>query len=413
MAYLDEILSAAKASVKDFNKLNNEERNKCLLNIADALMAHRDEIMEANIADIEAARANGLKESMIERLTLNEKRLQGLVDSVKEIVALKSPVFDVMEEYKRPNGMVIKKIRVPFGVIGVIFESRPNVSVDIAALCIKTGNVCVLKGGKEAINTNKMMVRVMKDAIKDIVNPDIITLIEATDRETTDEFITKKEYVDLLIPRGSKGLIQYVVKNAKIPYIETGAGNCHLYVEASADLDMALNIAVNAKYQRPSVCNAIENILVDEKVASKFLPMLYEKFSELKIEMRGDEKTRAIIPVNVATDEDFYTEYNDYIVSIKVVTDVSEAIDHINEHSSKHSESIITENEDAKNRFFTELDSACLYHNVSTRFTDGGEFGFGAEIGISTAKLHARGPMGLNEIMTYRYVIEGNGQVRG
>ena len=413
MENLDEVLQRAKGAVRDFNRLTSNERNTCLKNISEAIIKFREDILEANRLDIRLAKENGLKESMIERLTLSDKRIDDLANSLLEIINLEDPVFSVIEEISRPNGLNIKKIRVPFGVIGVIFESRPNVSVDIAALSIKTGNVCVLKGGKEAINTNIKLVSVMREAVKTIVNPDIITLIESTDRKTTDEFITKKEYVDLLIPRGSKKLISYVVSNSKIPFIETGAGNCHLYVEKSADENMALEIAVNAKYQRPSVCNAIENILVDEAIAGSFLPKLYDKFKSLGIEMRGDEKTLSHIDVKRAEEEDFYTEYNDYIVALKVVNDTDEAIEHINKHSSHHSEAIITENERAKEEFFLRIDSACLYHNASTRFTDGGEFGFGAEIGISTAKLHARGPMGLKEIMTYRYIIEGKGQVRG
>ena len=277
---------------------------------------------------------------------------------------------------------------------------------------ITISNACVLKGGSDAINTNKALVSIMKDAIKDLVNPDVITLIESVDRKTTDELITKNEYIDLLIPRGSKGLIKYVVSNAKVPYIETGAGNCHLYVHKSANIDMAIKIAINAKYQRPSVCNAIETILVDKDIADKFLPVLYDEFKKLNIEMRGCDKTRKIINVNEATDEDYYTEYNDYICAIKVVDDLDMAINHINKYSTKHSESIVSEDMNAAVRFFNEIDSACVYHNASTRFTDGGEFGFGAEIGIATSKHHARGPMGLREITTYKYIIDGNGECR-
>lgn len=407
----DDLLKVKKAQ-KELELLSNEDRNLMLEKIAKALKNNENEILKANELDIKNAKETGLSNAMIERLTLNSERINGLVESTKSLISLHNYVGELIEEIKRPNGLIIDKVMVPFGVIAVIFESRPNVSVDIAGLCIKTANACVLKGGKEAINTNKALVDIMRNAIKDIVNPDVIYLVQSTERAVTNELITLKEYIDLLIPRGSKGLINYVISNAKIPYIETGAGNCHLYVESEADLDMALKIAVNAKYQRPSVCNAIENILVDEKIASTFLPMLYDKFNELKIEMRGCENTLKYINVAKATEEDFYTEYNDYIVSIKVVKDIDEAINHINLHSTKHSESIITKNDIKANKFMALIDSACVYHNASTRFTDGGCFGFGAEIGISTQKLHARGPMGLKEIMSYRYKIYGNGEVR-
>ncbi len=406
-----DLLNVRKAQ-KELELLSNEKRNELLKNIAEALDKNKALILKANQEDIVNAKTIGLSSSMIERLTLTEDRIKGLVDSTKSLIELHNYVGELIEKIKRPNGLIIDKIMVPFGVIAVIFESRPNVSVDIAGLCLKTANACVLKGGKEAINTNKALVSIMRDAIKDIVNPDVIYLVESTDREVTNKLITLKNYIDLLIPRGSKGLINYVVSNAKIPYIETGAGNCHLYVESEADLDMALNIAVNAKYQRPSVCNAIENILVDESIAYKFLPMLYDEFKELNIEMRGCEKTLKYINVNKATDEDFDTEYNDYIVAIKVIKDIDEAIEHINLHSTKHSEAIITKNKEKANKFMALVDSACVYHNASTRFTDGGCFGFGAEIGISTQKLHARGPMGLKEIMSYKYKIYGNGEVR-
>ena len=409
---LNNILALAKEAQRDLLKLSNEDRNLMLKKIADAIKDNKDYILSENAKDIKNAKKALVKDSMIERLTLNEERINGLVKGCLDIIALKDYIGEEIESYRRDDGLLIKKVRVPFGLIAVIFESRPNVCVDIAALCIKTSNACILKGGKEAILTNLALCKVMKDAIKDIVNPNCITLIESTDRSVTDELIKKKEYIDLLIPRGSKGLIQYIVSNAKVPYIETGAGNCHLYVHEKADFDMAIKVIINAKYQRPSVCNAIENILVDEKIATDFLPILKKEFDFLKIEIRGDEKTREIIDCNIATEDDFYTEYNDYIVSIKVVKDIDEAIKHINIHSTKHSEAIITEDIAAEVKFLNEIDSACVYHNASTRFTDGGQFGFGAEIGISTTKLHARGPMGLKEITTYKYKIFGNGQVR-
>lgn len=409
---LNQMLIETKNAQKKLALLSACDRNKCLDNIAKELINNEASILEANELDINNAKANGLSSAMIERLTLNHKRIEGLASAIYDLIKLEDVVGDIVEEINRPNGLKIQKVRVPFGVIAVIFESRPNVCVDIATLCLKTANACVLKGGKEAINTNTALVNVMKNAIKDIVNPECVTLVTDTSRETTNELITKREYIDLLIPRGGKGLIQYIISNAEIPYIETGAGNCHLYFHQNADIDMAMTVAINAKHQRPSVCNAIENILVDEAIANKFLPRLYDEFSKLNIEMRGCEKTRKIISCNEASNDDFYTEYNDYIVSIKVVENIDEAINHINEHSSKHSEAIITEDMVACERFLNEIDSACVYHNASTRFTDGGEFGFGAEIGISTQKLHARGPMGLKEICSYKYKILGNGQVR-
>lgn len=335
-----------------------------------------------------------------------------MAEGVNHIISLDSPVGSIAEELRRPNGLIIQKELVPFGVIAVIFESRPNVCVDIAALCLKTANACVLKGGRDALYTNKALTGLMRQAIAEITDSNCITLIADTNREITDWLLTQREYIDLLIPRGGKGLIQYVVSHAKIPYIETGAGNCHLYIHDKADLDMAIRIAINAKYQRPSVCNSIETILVDEKIAAAFLARLYPEFSRRKIEIRGCEKTAGWIPCKRAVEEDYDTEYNDYIVAVKVVEDIDEAIEHINRHSSKHSETIVTESHTASRKFLNEIDSACVYHNASTRFTDGGEFGFGAELGISTQKLHARGPMGLREICCYKYKIYGEGQVR-
>lgn len=406
------LLIKTKNAHKKLIRLSNVDRNNCLLKIKDNLLKNIKVILEANCLDIEAAKTNNLMPSFIERLTLTEERLIQIANSIDDIIKLEDVIGNVIEEFIRPNGIQIKKVIEPFGVICAIFESRPNVAIDIAVLCLKTANCCVLKGGKEAINTNKVLVEIMKAAISDIVDDNVIMLVENTDRSVTDELITKKEYIDLLIPRGSKKLINYVCNNARLPYIETGAGNCHLYIEESADFKMALDIAINAKYQRPSVCNSIENILVDKAIASSFLPLLYDEFTKLNIEMRGCKLTTSIIPINEAIEEDYYTEYNDYIVSIKIVDDYNAAIKHINTYSSKHSEAIISENEIAVNAFFKEIDSACVYHNASTRFTDGGEFGFGAEIGISTGKLHSRGPMGIKEITTYKYVIKGNGQVR-
>ena len=408
---MEELLSKCKEASKKLQLLTEDDVNKCLLNIKDALIKNKDFILKENQKDINNAKGV-IKDSMIDRLTLNDKRILALASSIDDVISLPFYPGEVIEEIKRPNGLLIKKVRVPFGVIASIFESRPNVSVDISVLGLKTLNAVVLKGGKEAINTNIALCKVMRDAIKDIVDPHVITLIESTNREDTNKLLTMKDYIDLMIPRGSKGLIKYVVENAKIPYIETGAGNCHLYVHKMANIDMALNVIVNAKVQRPSVCNAIENILVDKEIARDFLPKLKETLDKYNFEIRGCDYTSSIIDCVKASEDDFYEEYNDYIVAVKVVNSLDEAINHINIHSTKHSEAIITEDDYAAARFLNEIDSACLYHNASTRFTDGGEFGFGAEIGISTTKLHARGPMGLKEITTYKYKIYGKGQVR-
>jgi len=409
---MKDLLSSVKSAHKTLITLGKLEVNKCLLNIKNELINNVDLIVKENKKDIDNAIINGLSSAMIERLTLNKDRIISIASSIDDIISLPHYIGEVIEKYRRGNGIEIKKVRVPFGVVCAIFESRPNVCVDIAVLCLKTNNACVLKGGKEAIHSNTVLVKLIQNAIGNIIDPKCVTLIESTDRSITDELIKQKGLIDLLIPRGSKRLIDYIVSNAKIPFIETGAGNCHLYVDKDADINMAIKVAINAKYQRPSVCNAIENLLVDEKIANKFLPLLYEEFKKLNIEMRGCDKTLKIININKATDDDFYTEYNDYIISIKVVNGVLDAISHINEHSSKHSEAIITNNDLTAVKFLNEIDSACVYHNASTRFTDGGEFGFGAEIGISTQKMHARGPMGLKEICSYKYKIYGNGQVR-
>lgn len=409
---LDNDLKKVQNAQIKLRALTTEEKNLCLERIALALVKEDDLIIKANQKDIENAIANGLSSAMIERLTLNQERILGLAKSISNVIKLDDPVGRIVERINGAKGLIIDKVMVPFGSIAVIFESRPNVCVDIATLCLKTSNACILKGGKEAINTNRALVNVMKRAIKDLVDDYCIYLIDDTSREATKELITKRGLIDLLIPRGGKGLIQYIVNNAKVPFIETGAGNCHLYVHKEANLDEALKIAINAKYQRPSVCNSIENILVDQEIAPKFLPRLKETFDSLNVEIRGCEETIEYIDCHKATLEDFDTEYNDYIVSVKVVKDINEAINHINSHSSKHSEAIVTDNELASELFMNLVDSSCVYHNASTRFTDGGEFGFGAEIGISTQKLHARGPMGLREICTYKYKIYGKGQVR-
>ena len=409
---MDSILKKCKESVSSLNNASNDDIKNMLLNIKNELNKNKKYILDENQKDLDTA-LGIIKPQMLDRLKLTDARIDGLCNSIDVLLDLPDYIGEVIEEYNRPNGLNIKKVRVPFGVIASIFEARPNVCVDIACLCLKTKNACVLKGGKEAINTNKALVKIIKNAIKNYVDPNCVTLIERTDREATDELIKKREFIDLLIPRGSKGLIQYIVMNSKIPFIETGAGNCTLYVEKTANIDMALEVALNAKHQRPSVCNAIENLLVDEEIANVFLPKLEKLFIDNCIEIRADKNAlKYLTNSKLAEDADFDTEYNDDIIAIKTVKDYKEAIEFINEHSTKHSESIISENEEAVCAFFNEIDSSCVYHNASTRFTDGGEFGFGAEIGISTTKLHARGPMGLKEITTYKYLISGNGQVR-
>ena len=411
---MNTLLNNCKMASKELLKLSNDERNLCLEKISKALLDNIDYILENNKIDVSKAKENGISSVMVDRLTLNENKIKNIAESCIDVMHLPNYIGETIEELKPKSTIKIKKVRVPFGVICVIFESRPNVAVDISALTIKTANACVLKGGKEAINTNKALVKIMRDAIKDIVNPNVITLIESTDRKATDELITKKEYIDLLVPRGSKRLIDYISQNCKVPFIETGAGNCNLYVDRDSDIDMALKIIVNAKHQRPSVCNAIENIVIDKPIASIILPKIKETFDNLnpKILIRGDKECQKYIECDLATEEDFYTEYNDYICAIKCVDGIDEAIDFINIHSTKHSEAIITNDKSKAEKFFNEIDSACVYHNASTRFTDGGEFGFGAEIGIATTKLHSRGPMGLREITTHKYLIEGNGEIR-
>ena len=335
-----------------------------------------------------------------------------IASDMLKVASLDDPINNILEQWTAESGIQITKISCPIGVVGVVYEARPNVTVDVFTLLIKTGNACVLRGGKEAINTNKILVKTMKNAIKDIVDDNVITLIENTDRALVLELIQCKEYIDLVVPRGGKKLIDHVVNNAKVPFIETGAGNCHIYVDEEVDYNMALQVITNAKVSRPSVCNAIETILVNENIKEEILPLIQKELGKYCVEIRGCEETKKVISVNEATEEDFYKEYNDYIVAIKVVKDLEEAINHINKYGTKHSDCILTNNMENAEEFLNKIDSACVYVNASTRFSDGGEFGFGAELGISTQKLHARGPMGLREMTTYKYKIYGEGQVR-
>ncbi|MBR5535612.1 MAG: glutamate-5-semialdehyde dehydrogenase [Clostridia bacterium] len=403
----------AKMASRSIMLCHEEQKNEALRLIADALLAHSDEIIEENKKDIENARERGMKESLIDRLMLNGGRIKALAESVIEITRLEDPIGEVVEEWERPNGLTLKKIRVPMGVIGIIYEARPNVTVDAAVLCLKAGSSALLRGGSDAINSNKCLVKVIKEALgKTEISPDAVMLCEDTARESAVEMMKMNEYLDVLIPRGGAGLIRSVVENATVPVIETGTGNCHIYVDESADIEMAKNILINAKTQRTGVCNAAETLLVNKNIASVFLPVAKEALSEKGCRILGCERTREIIECEEATDKDFATEFLDLIISVKVVENVEEAIEHIERYSTHHSEAIITENGENAKKFLREVNSAAVYHNASTRFTDGGEFGFGAEMGISTQKLHARGPMGLKEITSYKFVVEGNGQVR-
>ena len=399
-------------------RLSEQEKNKVLLHVADALVAQSKRILQGNEKDILAAKENDIREAMIDRLSLTKERIEGMAEGIRQIAALPDPVGEVLETFERPNGLQISKVRVPLGVVGIIYESRPNVTADAFGLCFKAGNAVILKGGKEAIHTNIAIVDVIRQAIRDMekefrLDEHVIGLITDTSREVTNAFMKLKQYVDVLIPRGGAGLISAVVENSTIPVIETGTGNCHIYVDEYADMEKAVPIIVNAKTQRVSVCNTCESLVVHEAVAEKFLPLLQKAMAEKKVELRGDADCLRILPdLTEATEEDFMTEYLDYILSMKTVSSVEEAIEHINRCSTKHSEAIITESEEHANQFLQGISSACVYVNASTRFTDGFEFGFGAEIGISNQKLHARGPMGLREMTTYQYRIKGNGQIR-
>ncbi|GIO36767.1 gamma-glutamyl phosphate reductase [Paenibacillus antibioticophila] len=394
--------------------LTTEEKNQALLAAADALLARSDEILRANEEDLERGRANGTSDSLLDRLKLTSERIGGIAEGLRQIVELPDPVGDVLETMDRPNGLHIVKRRVPLGVIGIIYEARPNVTVDAAGLCLKTGNAVVLRGGSSALSSNRAIVKVIHEALAETALPvEAIQLIEDPDRSSVDEMLKLNGLLDVVIPRGGSSLIQNVVQNATVPVIETGAGICHTYLDETARPEMAAAIALNAKVQRPSVCNAMETLLVHEAYAKAHLSRLASQFKEAGVELRGCEQTRELIPwASPATDEDFATEYNDYILNVKIVHELNEALAHIARFGTKHSECIVTENEEHAARFQQEIDAAAVYHNASTRFTDGFEFGFGAEIGISTQKLHARGPMGLPALTSSKYIIYGSGQIR-
>ncbi|HOA00134.1 glutamate-5-semialdehyde dehydrogenase [Ruminococcus sp.] len=415
MNYTEELGKRAKAAEAAAAGASTQVKDSALAAISKALIENKQLIIEANAKDIAAAQANGMTEAKQDRLKLDEKRIEGIAKGVDELIALKDPIGEVIGGGERPNGLQIIKTRVPLGVIGIIFESRPNVTVDAAALCLKAGNVVILKGGKEAINSNICLGNIMRKAVEEAGLPaDVIQVVDNTDRETTNELMRLNGYVDVIIPRGSANLIQAVVKNATVPVIETGAGNCHTYIDASADLDMAVNITDNAKTQRPSVCNAIESLLVHKDIADKFLPLIADRFKEHDVKIYGCDRTIAILGSGIekATETEYATEFNDFVIAVKVVDDIDEAIAHIRKYSTKHSECIVTSSLANARKFQKQVDAAAVYVNASTRFTDGGEFGFGAEIGISTQKLHARGPMGLTELTTVKYLINGDGQIR-
>ncbi len=409
----EQALSAKEASYQ-LALAGISQKNDALLKIADYLLANTDYILAENEKDISNAEINGVRPTMIDRLRLTKERIADMAEGVRQVAALKDPIGEVINMTERPNGLVIGKKRVPLGLVGIIYEARPNVTVDAVCLTLKTGNATLLRGGKEALCSNLALTKVMKEAIVSAGLPEsTVELLSDTSRETAKEMMKLNGIVDVLIPRGGAGLIKSVVENATIPVIETGTGNCHTYVDDFADLDMALSILVNAKTQRPSVCNACESLLVSEKIANEFLPMTKKALEEKGVELRGCEKTLQIISVNPASEEDFYTEYNDLILSVKIVSGIDEAISHINTHNTKHSECIVTNSYENSQKFLKSVDAAAVYVNASTRFTDGFEFGYGAEIGISTQKLHARGPMGLEALTTVKYIIYGNGQIRG
>ena len=406
---------AAKAAARTLATAGMEVKNAALLAMAKALGENQAAILEANARDIAGAKERGLTPPMVERLTLSSKRIAEMQAGLEQVAGLPDPIGTVLSGWRRPNGLQISKVRVPLGVIGIIYESRPNVTVDAAAICLKSGNAALLRGGSEAIYSNVALAHVLQEALQSVGLPRAcVQLIESTDRAAARRLMTLNEYVDCLIPRGGASLIKTVVETATVPVIETGTGNCHVYVDKDADFDMAAEIVLNAKIQRPSVCNSAETLLVHQEIAPTFLPMVGAKLREAGVELRADAKARAFLPDSLAaTEKDWYEEYNTLTLAVKVVDDLDAAIAHINTYGTRHSEAIITENYAAAQTFTDGVDCAAAYVNASTRFTDGGEFGFGAEIGISNQKLHARGPMGLEELTTYKYIVRGSGQIRG
>ena len=414
MTELEKMGARAKNAAGILRIVSSEDKELALKEVAGALIRRQSEILEANRQDLAAAEAGGMPRSMLDRLALSEERIRGMADGVTAVSEWPDPVGRVLEEYDLPNGLHVRRVSVPLGVIGIIFEARPNVTSDCAALCIRAGNSCILRGGKEAFRTNLAVTRIMREALSDSPLPaDCVQLVTDTDRRSATEMMNLTEYLDVLIPRGGAGLIRSVVDNARVPVIETGAGNCHIYVDKAASVEMAAAIAVNAKTSRPSVCNAAEKLLVHREIADMALPVIGKRLREKEVELRGDDASREIFrDIRPATDDDWGKEYVDLIMGVRIVDSIEEAIRHIERWSTHHSDCIVTEDPAAAAKFQTEVDSAVVYHNASTRFTDGGELGLGAEIGISTQKLHARGPMGVNQLVTYKYIIDGNGQIR-
>lgn len=411
---LKEIGYNAKKTLGGLQKLGSSKKNDALLQVARGLLTDTDEIIKANEIDMAHGRENHMPQGLLDRLQLTPERISQMSEGLEQIASLEDPIGEVLSMKTRPNGLRIGKKRVPIGVVGIIYEARPNVTADAFGLCFKTGNAVILKGGSDALNSNIAIVKSIQASLKKLdIDKNVISLITDTDREVTKEFMQMNEYLDVLIPRGGAGLIQAVVKNATVPVIETGTGNCHIYVDETADLSMAVDIIENAKTQRIGVCNACESLVLHEKIATQILPMIKQRLQTHSVEMRVDEKGLKICPDLIkATDEDWGTEYLDYIISVKIVSGIDEAIAHINKYNTGHSEAIITTDYNHAEQFLDEIDAACVYVNASTRFTDGFEFGFGAEIGISTQKLHARGPMGLEALTSTKYIIYGNGQIR-
>ncbi|KMK76064.1 glutamate-5-semialdehyde dehydrogenase [Alkalihalobacillus pseudalcaliphilus] len=414
MSELLQKAATAKQITKQLALKTTEQKNKALLAMAKQLIENKNEILTENKRDQEAGRKNGLSESLIDRLALNEQRIIAMAEGIEQVASLNDPIGDILETRTRPNGLQIEKIRVPLGVIGMVYEARPNVTVDASSLCLKTGNAVLLRGSSSALYSNKAIVKFLGRALEKVDYPiEAIQLLEDTSRETASELFQLNEYIDVLIPRGGSGLIQTVVKNATIPVLETGVGNCHIYIDASANKEMALSIAINAKTQRPSVCNAAETILVHQSWAKQHLATMIQELTDKKVEIFTDEFTLWEYPhVNKANEHDWVDEYLDYKVALKVVNNLNEAIQHIDKYGTKHSEAIVSEDATSVEAFLNQVDAAAVYHNASTRFTDGFEFGFGAEIGISTQKLHARGPMGLEALTSTKYKVLGNGQIK-
>jgi glutamate-5-semialdehyde dehydrogenase len=411
---ITEMCKKAKAASVEMAKLTAEAKNAALCRMANALEASTEKILTANLTDVDAAMHSGLKAALIDRLALDQRKIQAMAKGLREVSALPDPIGTILNTWTRPNGLIISQVRVPLGVIGIIYESRPDVTSDAAGICIKSGNAVILRGGSDALNSNVAIGEVLRDALLGTPVPvDAIQVVESAHRHLAEELMRMREYIDVLIPRGGADLIKTVVETSRIPVIETGTGNCHVYVEEDADLEKATPIVINAKCQRPGTCNAAEKLLVHSRIADRYLPVVVAALREKGVEVRGDEETRRIVPdVKAATEQDWYTEYLDLVMGVKVVKDLDEAIAHINKYGTHHSDSILTADFDKAMRFIREIDSAAVYWNASTRFTDGNQFGLGAEIGISTQKLHARGPMSVQHLTTTKYVILGSGQIR-